>query len=45
MFLAVHHLVDKLSREKYSFLTLDGLISGQYRELTHKEIDKLKQVD
>ncbi|UPT00772.1 rRNA pseudouridine synthase [Lactobacillus delbrueckii subsp. bulgaricus] len=45
MFKAVNHLVDKLSRERYSFLDLKGLISGQYRELNHKEVDRLKQVD
>jgi 23S rRNA pseudouridine2605 synthase len=45
MFKAVHHLVDKLSRERYSFLDLQGLTSGQYRELNHKEVDRLKQVD
>ena len=31
----------KLKREKYSFLTLDGLSSGQYRHLTIKEVKKL----
>lgn len=45
MFKAVNHLVDKLSRERYSFLDLQGLTSGQYRELSHKEVDRLKQVD
>lgn len=45
MFKAVNHLVDKLSRECYSFLDLQGLTSGQYRELNHKEVDRLKQVD
>lgn len=45
MFKAVNHLVDKLSRERYSFLDLEGLTSGQYRELNHKEVDRLKQVD
>ena len=39
MFKAVNHLVDKLSRERYSFLDLQGLTSGQYRELNHKEVD------
>ncbi|EEW52540.1 pseudouridine synthase [Lactobacillus iners] len=42
MFKAVNHLVDKLSRERYAFLTLKSLISGEYRELTHEEINKLK---
>ena len=45
MFKAVNHLVDKLSRERSSFLDLQGLTSGQYRELNHKEVDRLKQVD
>ena len=45
MFKAVNHLVDKLSRERYSFLDLQGLTYGQYRELNHKEVDRLKQVD
>ena len=45
MFKAVNHLVDKLSRERYSFLDLQGLTSGQYRELNHKEVDRLEQVD
>lgn len=45
MFKAVGHQVKKLSRERYSFLTLDSLISGKYRELTHAEVDRLKHVD
>ena len=45
MFKAVNHLVDKLSRERYSFLDLQGLTSGQYRELNHKEVERLKQVN
>lgn len=45
MFKAVNHMVDKLSRERYSFLDLQGLTSGQYRELNRKEVDRLKQVD
>ena len=45
MFKAVNHLVDKLSRERYSFLDLQSLTSGQYRELNRKEVDRLKQVD
>ncbi|MDA3767923.1 pseudouridine synthase [Lactobacillus delbrueckii] len=45
MFKAVNHLVDKLSRERYSFLDLQSLTSGQYRELNHKEVERLKQVD
>lgn len=45
MFKAVGHQVQKLSREKYAFLTLDSLISGKYRELTHGEVDRLKHID
>ncbi|RVU71834.1 MULTISPECIES: pseudouridine synthase [Lactobacillus] len=45
MFKAVGHLVEKLSRERYAFLTLDGLVSGKYRELTREEVDKLKHID
>lgn len=44
MFQAVGHLVDKLSREKYAFLTLNSLTSGEYRELTHEEVHKLKNM-
>lgn len=44
MFQAVGHLVDKLSREKYAFLTLDSLTSGDYRELTRQEIAQLKKL-
>ena len=32
--------VDKLSRIEYGFLRLDGLQSGEYRELTIKEVKK-----
>ena len=45
MFKAVGHLVEKLSREKYAFLTLDSLTSGQYRELSKREVDKLMRLD
>ncbi|MBA1394179.1 rRNA pseudouridine synthase, partial [Lactobacillus sp. XV13L] len=38
MFKAVNHPVQKLAREKYAFLTLDSLVSGKYRELTHAEV-------
>lgn len=43
MFKAVGSNVIKLSRESLGFLNLEGLISGQYRALTHQEIDLLKQ--
>ena len=35
------YLVDKLSRIEYAFLNLDGLKSGEYRELSIKEVKKL----
>ncbi len=35
------YLVDKLTRTSYGFLTLDGLKSGEYRQLTIKEVHKL----
>jgi 23S rRNA pseudouridine2605 synthase len=35
------YLVDKLTRTSYAFLTLDGLKSGEYRELSIKEVHKL----
>lgn len=44
MFQAVGHLVDKLSREKYGFLTLNSLTSGEYRELSHNEIRDLRKL-
>lgn len=41
MLQAVGHPVKKLKRETYGFLTLDGLTSGQYRELTRDEVKAL----
>lgn len=41
MFNAIGFDVLKLKRESISFLTLDGLKSGEYRELSLKEIKKL----
>lgn len=41
MFNAIGYDVLKLKRESISFLTLDGLKSGEYRELSLKEIKKL----
>lgn len=35
------YLVDKLTRTKYAFLTVDGLKSGEYRKLSIKEVKKL----
>lgn len=36
--------VEKLSRPRYAFLTLAGLNSGQYRELSRREVDKLRRL-
>lgn len=44
MFETVGHDVEKLAREQYAFLTLEGLISGEWRELSHEEVDKLKRL-
>lgn len=41
MFESVGHKVLKLKREKYAFLTLEGLSSKDYRMLTIKEVQKL----
>ena len=41
MFESVGHNVLKLKREKIAFLNLEGLNSGEYRKLNHKEITKL----
>lgn len=37
-----HFPVFDLKRVQYSFLTLDGVAKGQYRELTAEEVEKLK---
>lgn len=41
VFMELGYLVDKLSRVEYAFLNLNGLQSGQYRNLTIKEVKKL----
>lgn len=41
MFEAIGYDVLKLKRESIAFLTLDGLKSGEYRELSIKEVKKL----
>ena len=41
MFEAVNHEVIKLKREKFDFLDLTGLKSGEYRKLNTKEVKKL----
>ena len=38
------HPVKKLKREKYGFLTLDGLVAGESRSLSHNEIRNLKKL-
>lgn len=42
MFEAIGHPVLKLKREKYGFLTLNGLRTGEIRELTHHEVKQLR---
>jgi 23S rRNA pseudouridine2605 synthase len=41
IFEAVGYRVDKLKREVYGFLTLKGLLPGEYRRITPKEIKQL----
>lgn len=41
LFHELKHEVIKLKRESYAFLTLDNLKSGEYRELSIKEVKKL----
>ena len=41
MFESVGHNVLKLKREKIAFLNLEGLKSGEYRKLNHKEVTTL----
>lgn len=41
IFESLNHPVIKLSRISYDFLTLDNLQSGEYRELSLKEVKKL----
>lgn len=41
VFMELGYLVDKLTRTNYAFLNLDGLKSGEYRELSIKEVKKL----
>ncbi|MFL6555894.1 MAG: 23S rRNA pseudouridine(2605) synthase RluB [Bacillus sp. (in: firmicutes)] len=42
MFEAIGHDVVKLKRERYSFLTLNGLKAGEARELTPHEVKQLR---
>lgn len=41
LFAKMGYLVDKLTRIRYGFLTLEHLKSGEYRELSIKEVKKL----
>ncbi|PLR99793.1 23S rRNA pseudouridine(2605) synthase RluB [Bacillus sp. T33-2] len=42
MFEAIGHPVSKLKRERYGFLTLQGLNTGEIRELTPHEVKQLR---
>lgn len=42
MFEAIGHQVSKLKRERYGFLTLNGLNAGEARELTPHEVKQLR---
>ncbi|NGP43667.1 rRNA pseudouridine synthase [Bacillaceae bacterium SIJ1] len=44
MFEALGFKVLKLKRERYAFLTLQGLNAGEYRELTPHEVKQLRQL-
>ncbi|MRI68668.1 pseudouridine synthase [Gracilibacillus thailandensis] len=44
MFEAIGTPVQKLKREKFGFLTLDGLNAGEHRELTPQEVAELKKL-
>ena len=44
MFEAIGHPVLKLRRERYAFLTLQGLRSGDARELTAHEVKQLEGI-
>lgn len=42
MFEAVGHSVEKLKRERLGFLNVDGMDPGEYRELSPKEVKRLR---
>ena len=44
MFEAIGHEVQKLKRERYGFLTLSGLRTGDARELTPHEVKQLRAI-
>ena len=41
LFLSLGYLVDKLTRTNYAGMSLDNLKSGEYRNLTIKEVKRL----
>lgn len=41
---AVGHPVEKLTRDKYGFLTTEGLQSGEWRELKNAEVNRLYNI-
>ena len=44
MFRYIHHPVIRLHRDRYAFLTLEGVKSGSYRSLTADEVHKLHKL-
>ncbi|OHB32358.1 MAG: pseudouridine synthase [Desulfuromonadaceae bacterium GWC2_58_13] len=44
MFEAVGHVVSRLQRIQFGFLTLENLGPGQHRRLTKEEVERLKQL-
>ncbi len=44
IFMALGHRVVKLHREQFAFLRVDDLAEGKYRELSSKEVEKLKEL-
>ncbi|MFC4387699.1 pseudouridine synthase [Gracilibacillus marinus] len=44
MFDAIHTPVSKLRRERFAFLTLEGLKPGEHRKLTPHEVNQLKKL-
>ena len=44
IFASLHHDVIKLTRTNYGFLSVDNLKSGEYRELSIKEVKKLYNI-
>ncbi|HLR92401.1 MAG TPA: pseudouridine synthase, partial [Atopostipes sp.] len=44
MFESIGHPVEKLTREKFGFLSTDGLQSGEWRFLTPYEVKQLEHM-